>query len=191
MNDLLSKNVTLNGMPSAGRERTRRNEVNHQTWGTDCSTKFAVTGLTLGLAEELKPFGISVCSVEPGYTRTGFLVNSNSTDGDQGGRGHRVKTARRLSVYDGTDDSAGGDHPAAAVRGAMEAYNGRQPNDVVKCARVIVDVLTGSGVAEGKEVPVRLVLGRDCLEVARRVCEEALGWLKEWEGVSASVGHDE
>ncbi|KAM7206943.1 putative oxidoreductase YusZ [Rhypophila sp. PSN 637] len=141
-----------------------------------CSTKFAVTGLTLGLAEELKPFGISVCSIEPGYTRTGFLVGS----------GHRVKTAKTLDVYSG-----GGNHPAAAVRGAMEAYNGKQPNDVVKCARVIVDVLTREGVAQGREIPVRLVLGADCYETARKASEDALAWLKDWERVSVSVGHDE
>lgn len=143
-----------------------------------------MTGLTIGLAEELKPFGISVCSFEPGYTRTGFLADP-SDDKEGGGGGHRVKTARRLSVYDSDD------HPAAAVRGGLEAYNGKQPNDVTKCARVIVDVLTGTGVAEGKEVPVRLVLGRDCLEVARKTCEESLGWLKEWEGASASVVYDD
>ncbi|KAM7196131.1 putative oxidoreductase YusZ [Naviculisporaceae sp. PSN 640] len=149
-----------------------------------CSTKFAVTGLTIGLAEELKPFGISVCSIEPGYTRTGFLANPGEGK-EGGGAGHRVKTARRLSVYDSDDN------PAAAVRGGLEAYNGKQPNDVVKCARVIVDVLTGTGVADGKEVPVRLVLGKDCLEAARKMCEESLGWLKEWQGASASVGHDD
>ncbi|KAM7223189.1 putative oxidoreductase YusZ [Rhypophila decipiens] len=144
-----------------------------------CSTKFAVTGLTLGLAEELLPFGISVCSIEPGYTRTGFLVGSS---------GHRVKTARTLDVYSG---GGNGNHPAAAVRGAMEAYNGKQPNDVVKCARVIVDVLTREGVAQGREIPVRLVLGADCYETAKKASEDALGWLKDWEGVSVSVGHDE
>ena len=148
---------------------------------TDCSTKFAVSGLTVGLAEELKPFGISVCSVEPGYTRTGFLANSGAGGSKDG---HRVKTARTLDVYDGT--------PAAAVRGAMEAYNQKQPNDVVKSARVIVDVLTRSGVAEGRgEIPVRLVLGRDCLETARKMCEESLRVLGEWADVSESVGYDD
>jgi NAD(P)-dependent dehydrogenase (short-subunit alcohol dehydrogenase family) len=38
-----------------------------------CSTKAAVSFLTEGLAEEWAPFGISVCCVEPGYTRTEFL----------------------------------------------------------------------------------------------------------------------
>lgn len=141
----------------------------------DCSTKFAVTGLTEGLAVELRPFGISVCCIEPGYTRTGFLAN-----GAEGGD-HRVKTARQLDVYHGTE--------AAQVRDAMNAYNGNQPGDVQKCARVIVDVLTKEGVAKGREVPVRLVLGSDCLEVVRAKCERTLKLVKEWEDVSVSTDY--
>lgn len=73
----------------------------------------------------------------------------------------------------------------------MEGYNGKQPNDVVRSARVIVDVLTRSGVAEGRgEIPLRLVLGRDCLETARKMCEENLKVLAEWADVSESVGYD-
>lgn len=139
----------------------------------DCSTKFAVSGLTEGLAEELRPFGISVCCFEPGYTQTGFLAE---------GGDHRVKTARQLGVYADTD--------AAHVRKAMNAYNGNQPGDVKKCAKVIVDVLTKEGVARGREVPVRLVLGSDCLEVVKEKCERILKSVKEWEDVSVSTMKD-
>lgn len=145
------------------------------TLPADCSTKFAVSGLTEGLADELRPFGIDVCCFEPGYTRTGFLAN-----GGDGGD-HRVKTARQLDVYHDTN--------AAAVRGAMDAYNGNQPGDVVKCARVIVDVLTKEGVAKGRDVPVRLLLGSDCIAGVREKCEGTLKLVKEWEDVSASTMH--
>jgi NAD(P)-dependent dehydrogenase (short-subunit alcohol dehydrogenase family) len=144
---------------------------------TDCSTKFAVSGLSEGLAEELRPFGVSVHCFEPGYTRTGFLTN-----GAGGGGDHRVKTARQLGVYQDTD--------AARVRGAMEAYNGNQPGDVVKSARVIVDVLTKEGVAKGREVPVRLPLGSDCLEVVRTACKNTRKMAEEWEEVIASTMRD-
>lgn len=135
-----------------------------------------MTGLTEGLADELRPFGIDVCCVEPGYTRTGFLAN-----GADGGD-HRIKTARQLDVYHGTE--------AEKMRGAMDANNGKQPNDVKKCATAIVDVLTGEGVAKGREVPVRLVLGADCLDVVRAKCEGTLELVKEWEDVSRSVLHE-
>ncbi|GAB1310051.1 Putative oxidoreductase YusZ [Madurella fahalii] len=139
-----------------------------------CSTKFAVSGLTEGLAEELRPFGISVCCVEPGYTQTGFLAE---------GGDHRVKTARQLDIYGNTD--------AAHVRQAMNAYNGNQPGDVKKCAKVIVDVLTKEGVAKGRKVPVRLVLGSDCVEVVKEKCESTLKLVKEWEDVSVSTMRDD
>lgn len=143
----------------------------------DCSTKYAVSGLTEGLAEELRPFGVDVCCFEPGYTRTGFLAN-----GEGGGGDHRVKTARQLDVYHDTE--------AAKMRGALDVYNGQQPGDVVKCARVIVDVLTKEGVAKGREVPVRLALGSDCVDVVKAKCESSLKLLKEWEEVSVSTMRD-
>ena len=132
-----------------------------------------MSGLTEGLAEELRPFGVDVCCFEPGYTRTGFLAT-----GADGGD-HRVKTARQLDVYH--------DSEAAKMRGALDVYNGQQPGDVDKCARVIVDVLTGEGVAKGREVPVRLALGSDCVEVVRAKCESTLKQVKEWEHVSVST----
>jgi NAD(P)-dependent dehydrogenase (short-subunit alcohol dehydrogenase family) len=131
-----------------------------------------VTGLTEGLADELKPFGIDVCIIEPGYTRTGFLVRGSGSD-------HRMTTARQLSVYDGT--------PVAAVRNALNAYSGNQPGDVDRCAVVIVDVLTKQGVAEGREVPFRLVTGTDALAVVRDKCESTLKLVAEWEEVTSSV----
>lgn len=135
-----------------------------------CSTKFAVSGLTEGLYDELKPFGINVCCVEPGYTRTGFLAN-----GAEGGD-HRIKTARQLDVYHGTG--------AEATRDAMNAYNGNQPGDVDNCAKAIVDVLVQEGMAKGREVPMRLVLGSDALEVVRMKCRTTLELVGKWEEVT-------
>jgi NAD(P)-dependent dehydrogenase (short-subunit alcohol dehydrogenase family) len=133
--------------------------------------------MTEGLADELRPFGINVCVVEPGYTRTGFLVTGTAGQAD-----HRIRTAKTLPVYHNTT--------AAEIRGAMDAYDGNQPGDVDKSAKVIVDVLTQDGVAKGKQVPVRLVLGSDCLDTVRRKCEETLKLLKEWEDVSKSTMAD-
>ncbi|KAK3354960.1 hypothetical protein B0H65DRAFT_414622 [Neurospora tetraspora] len=148
-----------------------------------CSTKFAVSGLTEGLAEELKPFGIDVCVIEPGYTQTGFLARGAGGDGGGGGGDHRVVTERKIAAYEGT--------AVAAVHDALEAYNGKQPGDVDKSAKVIVDVLTKDGVAKGREVPVRLALGTDTLEVIRKKCEETLRLIGEWEEISRSTMRDE
>lgn len=46
-------------------------------FGVYCSTKFAVEGLSEALYAELKPLGIHVTVVEPGYFRTDFLDSSS------------------------------------------------------------------------------------------------------------------
>ncbi|KAK1834866.1 hypothetical protein QBC39DRAFT_389218 [Podospora conica] len=164
---------------SGGRNTALANFGSLASWASSagaaayCSTKFAVTGLTEGLADELKPFGIDVCVIEPGYTRTGFLVRGS------GGPDHRMTTARRLSAYDGT--------AVAATRDALEMYNGKQPGDVDRCAVAIVDVLTKQGVAEGREVPLRLVTGSDTLAAVRDKCESTLKLVAEWEEVTNSA----
>ena len=130
--------------------------------------------MTEGLADELKPFGIDVCVVEPGYTRTGFLKRGGEGESD-----HRMATARTLPVYDGT--------PVAAIRDALNFYDGNQPGDVDRCAVIIVDTLTKQGVAEGKEVPLRLLTGSDTLAVVRDKCESTLKLVGEWAEVTSSV----
>jgi NAD(P)-dependent dehydrogenase (short-subunit alcohol dehydrogenase family) len=42
-------------------------------FGIYCATKFAVHGFSESLAAEIKPFGIHVTVVSPGYFRTNFL----------------------------------------------------------------------------------------------------------------------
>ncbi|KAK4647627.1 uncharacterized protein QC761_103100 [Podospora bellae-mahoneyi] len=134
------------------------------SWMGGGGTKWAVSGLTEGLADELKPFGIRVCCVEPGYTRTSFLAE---------GGGHRVKAKNVMERYDGL-----------GFREGLNAYDGQQPGDVDRCAVAMVDVLTSTGMADGKEIPVRLVLGSDCLKVVRDKCESTLKLVDEWEAVT-------
>ncbi|KAK0731194.1 hypothetical protein B0H67DRAFT_549003 [Lasiosphaeris hirsuta] len=143
-----------------------------------CSTKWAVSGLTEGLREELAPFSIDVTVVEPGYVRTGFLSRD-------GGDEHRFQTARHL------EDVYGEGTEAAAHRAALQAYNRNQPGDVNKCASVIVDVLTKEGVGKGKEVPLRLVLGTDAYETIKGKCDDTLKLLADWEHVIKSTMRDD
>ena len=134
-----------------------------------CSTKWAVTGLNEGLADELGPFGVSVLSVEPGYTRTAIL----KTGGDSGSA-RRVVAKQRLPVYD-----------VNPMRDVMGAADGKQLGDVVKSAQVIVDVLTRSGSAAGREVPRRLMLGSDAVQAVRQKCKDTLELLQDWEAISS------
>lgn len=139
------------------------------------STKWAISGFTEALAEEVRPLGISGVVIEPGYFRTGFL---------NAGGGNRIRAAHPLTEeYRGT--------PAQAVKERLDVVDDNQPGDVGKGAKVIVDVLTRTGVARGREIPVRLALGRDCLEVIRGKMRDTEALLREWEDVIVSTDHDD
>lgn len=133
-----------------------------------CATKFAVSGLTEGLDMELAPFGVRACIVEPGYFRTGFL-----------NAGARTAPATRIEAY---ETGAAGE-----VMKALDAYNNNQPGDPIRGAKVLVDALTGTGAAEGKELPGRLVLGSDCVGVIRKKCNDTLALVNEWESIAVST----
>ena len=86
-------------------------------------TKWAVTGLTESLRQEVAPFGIEVCVVEPGYFRTGFL-----------NIGARMLTKARIQDYEDT-----------VVGNARKAFNERdnkQLGHVEKGCKVLFEVLT-------------------------------------------------
>ncbi|CAM1504677.1 Fc.00g022680.m01.CDS01 [Cosmosporella sp. VM-42] len=137
------------------------------------ASKWAVSGFSEAMTAELAAFNIAVTCVEPGYFRTAFL-----------NAGNRNKTAKRLGeLYAGK----GG---AEEYRAVLDQQDNKQLGDVKKGAKVVVDVLTKTGVAEGREIPIRLALGTDCLEVIRGKCEGTVKLLKEWEDISASTDHD-
>jgi len=140
-----------------------------------CATKWAISGLTESLRPELESFGINVTVIEPGYFRTEFL-NTNG--------GRRLFSKDRLDhVY---KDTAVGQY-----RAALNQANNKQPGDVEKGSRVVVDILTGTGVAKGRKVPVRIVLGNDCVGAIREKMSETESLLKEWEDVFTSTDHDD
>lgn len=139
-----------------------------------CSTKGAVSSLSEGLAAELKPFGIDVCCVEPGYTRTEFLQKVD-------GKERRVIAKKEMEIYK--------EGPVKQLKGAMDAVNGKQPGDVEKAGRVIVDVLTKEGVAKGREIPVRLPLGSDTIRQIRQRIGEYQARIEEWEEIANLVDY--
>lgn len=125
--------------------------------------------------EEVKELGINATVIEPGYFRTGFL--------NTGGSNRKFASNLLETEYKGTT--------VEATRNALVAYNNHQPGDVVKGAKIIVDVLTGTGVAAGKEFPIRILLGRDCMTDVRAKMERTERLIKEWEDVIVSTDHDD
>jgi NAD(P)-dependent dehydrogenase (short-subunit alcohol dehydrogenase family) len=135
-------------------------------------TKSCASSLAQSLRIELKPFGIEATACEPGYFRTGFL-----------NPGSRASSAKRLEVYE--DEST----PSGLVRKMLKDNDGKQLGDVKKGAEVCVDVLTRTGIAQGKELPPRLVLGSDCVKVIREHCNANLQLVDEWETISTLTDH--
>lgn len=141
-------------------------------YGIYTSVKFAVTGVSESMYEELKPLGINVTCIEPGYFRTGFL-----------NPGARLHSQKIIKDY---EESAVGD-----LRKLIGQIDDNQKGDVKKGAKVIVDVLMREGAAEGREVPMRLPLGPDCFEVIRGKCARTEKLLQELEGFAAQTDLDE
>ncbi|KAL6080574.1 putative Short-chain oxidoreductase [Balamuthia mandrillaris] len=147
--------------------------VSYPGCGIYCSTKFTLEGLAEALHAELAPLGIAVTVLELGYFRTSLLnQGSNFVVGNT-----------TIPDYEPT---------AGAVLKMLREYDGKQPGDPVKAAQRTVDVLTLSGSAEGrKEIPVRLALGRDALELIKKKMEASLALLEEWKDLSIGTEHDD
>lgn len=135
-------------------------------------TKACMSSLAESLREELAPFDIQATVIEPGYFRTGFL-----------NPGARASAADRIPAYE--DPST----PSGKVRKGLETLNGQQLGDVKKGASICVDILTSSGIAEGRELPLRVVLGSDCVTAIRNKCESTLELLDSWMEVSVKSDH--
>ena len=125
-----------------------------------CATKFAVEGLSQGLAKEAASLGIRVTLIEPGPFRTDFQ-----------GRSMRLPE-RTLDAYAQT---------AGARRAQLRASDGKQAGDPVRAADAIVDVF------ESPQPPVQLLLGKAALERLREARAEQARSIAEWEKVTLAT----
>jgi len=103
------------------------------------ATKFAVEGLSQGLAKEVEPFGIRVSVIEPGPLRTDF----------QGGSMQR--SSHPIADYAAT---------VGQRHARLRATHGRQEGDPARAATVIFGAVTSAA------PPFQLVLGRRAYDMA-------------------------
>lgn len=116
---------------------------------------------TENLQIELVPFNIRSIVFEPGHFRTSIINPTNR--------------AENLSSHP--------DYVRASqmLRALFNGNDGNQPGDPKKGVELMIDVVKGEGAAKGKEMPLRLPMGSDALEVVRKKCLETLKTCDEWE----------
>ena len=123
-------------------------------------TKYAVEGISESLAIELRPLGIDVMIVEPGPFRTNWA-------------GPSIKqSATRIDAYAAT---------AGERRKQTEERSGRQPGDPVRGAQAIIDA------ALSDAPPLRLLLGRIALDLARRKLDLLRSDFDNWETTTVAA----
>jgi len=124
-------------------------------------TKYAVEGISESLATEVKPLGIDVLIVEPSSFRTNWA-------------GPSIKESpTRIADYDST---------AGERRKQTAARSGNQAGDPVRGAQAIIDA------ALSDKPPLRLLLGKMALDLARKKLDFMRGDFDAWQ--STTVGAD-
>ena len=124
-------------------------------------TKYAVEGISESLAIEVKPLGIDVLIVEPGPFRTNWAGASLK------------QSATQLNDYAMT---------AGERRKQTETRSGNQVGDPARAAQAIIDV------ALSDSPPLRLLLGKAALELARKKLDLMRTDFNHWE--STTLGAD-
>jgi len=123
------------------------------------AAKWGVEGFSEVLAREMALIGVKVSVIEPGGFRTDFAGSSTVLDSGR-------------PEYDAV--------VGAAVRMQRE-YNGHQPGDPVRAARVILDL------AAMDNPPFRLALGSDAVAAIAKTDLARLTELERWREISVST----
>jgi NAD(P)-dependent dehydrogenase (short-subunit alcohol dehydrogenase family) len=130
-------------------------------WGIYCATKFAVEGFSESLAAEVKPFGVKVTVVAPGYFRTNFL-----TPGSLNVPAHPIEDYQD-------------------VRASQEMHqhqmNGNQPGDPEKAVAAIIRM------AAEPNPPLHLFLGQDAHDLAYGKIAAVQQDLETWRAVGTAT----
>lgn len=112
--------------------------IGYEAASVYCATKFAVEGFSESIAKEVKPFGISVTIIEPGFFRTDFLDSGSVRFGNHSIADYESQTKAAEETYQG--------------------YNHKQPGDPAKLAEAMLYL------AALNERPVRFAAGSDAID---------------------------
>ncbi len=133
--------------------------IGYANTGSYNASKFAVIGLSEALAQEVKPFGIHVTVVAPGMFRTGFISDAHLATAE-----HKID-----------------DYNTAAHVGMLHSFNGNQPGDPEKLAKVLMEIV------RLQNPPVHLPLGTDSYQSIMDKRKEEVIELEQWKHLSLST----
>ena len=127
------------------------------------AAKWAVGGFTESLAQEVAPFGVKVCALEPGGMRTNWGVRANEDTPDL------------LPDY---EPSVG------AVAKALKSYWGHEMSDPVKVVQVVLHL------AASDRLPAHLLIGSDAVRFAGEAEATRAADAADWREISLSTDFD-
>jgi NAD(P)-dependent dehydrogenase (short-subunit alcohol dehydrogenase family) len=122
--------------------------------------KFAIEGMSDALRKEVGPLGIKVIVIEPGAFRTDFAGRS------------LVGAKKTIEDYSET---------VGPRRKENDKTHGTQPGDPEKAARAIINI------QENENVPFRLLLGRDAIELTSKELAAQIKEIEDWKEISLST----
>jgi len=133
-------------------------------FGIYCATKFAVVGLSESLSAEVKPFGINVTVVQPGYFRTNFLSS-----------GSLSIPVNPMEAYAEVRETQ---------QAHQEAINGNQPGDPEKAVASMITL------SNAENPPLHLFLGKDAYDMADKKMLAVQNDMDKWEQLATATGFD-
>jgi NAD(P)-dependent dehydrogenase (short-subunit alcohol dehydrogenase family) len=116
-------------------------------------TKFALEGLSEGLADEVREFGVKVLIVEPGSFRTALFDSS------------RAGVSADSGVYGGV----------SRTRAVVAGGDGTQGGDPAKAAALVLAAL------DAEQTPLHLPLGEDGVEAVLGKLDQVRSEIAAWE----------
>ena len=124
------------------------------------AAKWAVGGFTEALAQEVAPFGVKVCALEPGGMRTNWGTRANQD------------IPELLPEY---EPSVG------AVVKALQPLWGQETSDPAKVAQVVLRL------AASERLPAHLLLGSDAVQYAGEAETARAAEAERWRDLSVST----
>jgi NAD(P)-dependent dehydrogenase (short-subunit alcohol dehydrogenase family) len=125
--------------------------------------KFAIIGLSESLAEEVKPFGVKVTVLAPGFFRTSFLD-----------KGDGLVSKNSIEEYH-----------AEALVDRLRAMNGKQPGDPEKLAAALIKI------SKEDNPPMHLLMGPDAYQIVMQKRAAEQEEFEAWKELSLSTDLDD